>query len=99
MPSLVINIIGDASSLQRALRKAERESRTFSQKMGTRLKFAGVAAGSALASGLVIGLKRSVDAAMNAQKVLGQTQVAVRNRSEEHTSELQSLRHLVCRLL
>src|SRR5205814_6613477 len=25
--------------------------------------------------------------------------VLVRNRSEEHTSELQSLRHLVCRLL
>src|SRR5258705_9569416 len=25
--------------------------------------------------------------------------VAVGNRSEEHTSELQSLRHLVCRLL
>src|SRR5258705_1410365 len=25
--------------------------------------------------------------------------VKVRNRSEEHTSELQSLRHLVCRLL
>src|SRR5947199_5669367 len=24
---------------------------------------------------------------------------AIRNRSEEHTSELQSLRHLVCRLL
>src|SRR5262245_64196771 len=25
--------------------------------------------------------------------------VAIRTRSEEHTSELQSLRHLVCRLL
>src|ERR1035438_4501600 len=27
------------------------------------------------------------------------TRVGLRNRSEEHTSELQSLRHLVCRLL
>src|ERR1039458_4908891 len=27
------------------------------------------------------------------------TNAAVRRRSEEHTSELQSLRHLVCRLL
>src|ERR1039458_10606175 len=26
-------------------------------------------------------------------------EVALHNRSEEHTSELQSLRHLVCRLL
>src|SRR5437899_5461533 len=33
-------------------------------------------------------------------KNLGMTTLAIRNtRSEEHTSELQSLRHLVCRLL
>src|ERR1035438_312064 len=31
-----------------------------------------------------------------AQTIVG---IANRNRSEEHTSELQSLRHLVCRLL
>src|SRR5438045_2682090 len=30
---------------------------------------------------------------------MGAEVVARRNRSEEHTSELQSLRHLVCRLL
>src|SRR5262245_63340024 len=29
----------------------------------------------------------------------GKTATAMRKRSEEHTSELQSLRHLVCRLL
>jgi len=29
----------------------------------------------------------------------GYREVFARNRSEEHTSELQSLRHLVCRLL
>src|SRR5205814_5527757 len=29
----------------------------------------------------------------------GETFVVTNNRSEEHTSELQSLRHLVCRLL
>src|SRR5262245_62588283 len=32
-------------------------------------------------------------------KRLNDTQVASVDRSEEHTSELQSLRHLVCRLL
>src|SRR5437899_6283462 len=30
---------------------------------------------------------------------LGHLEPALRQRSEEHTSELQSLRHLVCRLL
>src|SRR5258705_10135958 len=29
----------------------------------------------------------------------GRLDILVNNRSEEHTSELQSLRHLVCRLL
>src|SRR5437899_6681565 len=33
------------------------------------------------------------------QEVLAEPEVVVRARSEEHTSELQSLRHLVCRLL
>src|ERR1035441_9915992 len=32
-------------------------------------------------------------------QALGKTLPAGMNRSEEHTSELQSLRHLVCRLL
>src|SRR5437899_10178785 len=43
-------------------------------------------------------------AVWNVVKVLGQISVhyigvAFADRSEEHTSELQSLRHLVCRLL
>src|SRR5262245_63235076 len=31
--------------------------------------------------------------------LIPESQVAIAKRSEEHTSELQSLRHLVCRLL
>src|SRR5262245_20558947 len=38
----------------------------------------------------VLGVARDIAKAMNGYKVV---------RSEEHTSELQSLRHLVCRLL
>src|SRR5947199_1928720 len=32
-------------------------------------------------------------------EILAAPQMSRKNRSEEHTSELQSLRHLVCRLL
>src|SRR5437899_7088995 len=47
--------------------------------------------GFAFASGLA-----AVDAVL---KLLSQGDHVVSGRSEEHTSELQSLRHLVCRLL
>src|SRR5262245_2602158 len=50
--------------------------------MSSRLKATGIAAGAALAGGLVVGLKASIDAAMDAQKVLGQTRVAVRNAGQ-----------------
>src|SRR5258705_10146619 len=45
---------------------------------------------------ICLGGRRGLDAAVGAE--LG-PRVAVAERSEEHTSELQSLRHLVCRLL
>src|SRR5437899_4061968 len=54
---------------------------------------------------LMIDGRRVFLTKVNARVVLvivaagGMTEVALRNRSEEHTSELQSLRHLVCRLL
>src|SRR5262245_63836410 len=46
--------------------------------------------------------RRSQDCASVSQKGLSLASTAacaIRKRSEEHTSELQSLRHLVCRLL
>jgi len=82
MPNLVINIIGDARSLERALRKSERDTRTFSSRIGRAAKVTGVAAGAALGTGIAVGLQRSVDAAIEAQKVLGQTRVAVRNAGQ-----------------
>src|SRR5262245_39959662 len=82
MPNLVINIVGDATSLERALRKAERSSSRFSSQVSSRLKVAGAAAGSALAGGLVVGLRKSVEASIEAQKVLAQTRVAVKNAGQ-----------------
>src|SRR5262245_60300315 len=79
---LTVRIIGDATSLQRELRKAERSTNTFSSRVGRRLTVAGAAAGAALAGGLVVGLRSSVKAAMDAQKVLAQTRVAVRSAGQ-----------------
>src|SRR5262245_64008856 len=50
------------------------------------------------------GLPAHVDAtervlACTATRVVEQASISPSSRSEEHTSELQSLRHLVCRLL
>src|ERR1039458_10409626 len=44
-------------------------------------------------------LFRSRDQALNGSNPLMLVHFPHQNRSEEHTSELQSLRHLVCRLL
>src|SRR5262245_48914574 len=77
--SLVVNIVGDARSFERALRRSDRAAQTFSRRLTRGAAVAGAAAGAALGSAAVIGIKRSLDAAMEAQKVLGQTQVAVEN--------------------
>src|SRR5258705_4728938 len=45
------------------------------------------------------GVVREVGAQVTDRKVGDRVSALMFNRSEEHTSELQSLRHLVCRLL
>src|SRR5258705_6363617 len=40
-----------------------------------------------------------VSAAATAMRIVSVSRISPTTRSEEHTSELQSLRHLVCRLL
>src|SRR5437899_11122491 len=47
---------------------------------------------------LLFGHRVSLDI-LTTKAPSGNGAIAVRMRSEEHTSELQSLRHLVCRLL
>jgi hypothetical protein len=76
---LIVEIVGDSRSLERALRRSERSASTFGGRMSARLGRAGVVAGAALGAGLVAGMQQSVKQAMEAQKVLGQTQVALKN--------------------
>src|SRR5437899_4074540 len=46
-----------------------------------------------------VDVRSQVLLARRAKEILAGAMLLVRQRSEEHTSELQSLRHLVCRLL
>src|SRR5262245_63224678 len=48
---------------------------------------------------LVVGAVDDVDQVLEREAQADRLAPPVRVRSEEHTSELQSLRHLVCRLL
>jgi hypothetical protein len=75
--------VGDSKSLERALRRSERQASTFAGRMTARLGRTGIAAGAALGAGLVAGVQQSIKQAMEAQKVLGQTRVAVRNTGLE----------------
>src|SRR5262245_54133871 len=64
----------------------------------------GVPAGARPIVGGVVGLIAAVFILVGAQTIRGTARDTLGNgigslRSEEHTSELQSLRHLVCRLL
>src|ERR1039458_10496110 len=45
------------------------------------------------------GTERAPSSRISSTRSLCNPSSAISNRSEEHTSELQSLRHLVCRLL
>src|SRR5262245_64912620 len=48
---------------------------------------------------LLLKLKKPGEAREQLERYVADAQVQGEPRSEEHTSELQSLRHLVCRLL
>src|ERR1035438_10529645 len=47
----------------------------------------------------VVGIENKNRPALNSQVLDQSSIIGAERRSEEHTSELQSLRHLVCRLL
>ncbi len=68
---VAVSIVADSSGLSRGLRKGEQDlsrfERTGAKSLG-HLKTAAMGAGAALTGGLVIGLKQSVDAAMEAEK-------------------------------
>src|SRR6266540_2388950 len=69
-PRILVEIVGDADKLTKELKKA-------GGSMSGLGKAAGVA-GAALTGGLVIGLKKSADAAMDAQRVQAQTETQLK---------------------
>ena len=59
--TLQVEIIGDASSLQRALGTAGKSTSTLGSRFASLAKYAGVAAGAAGIGALVVSLKRGFD--------------------------------------
>jgi hypothetical protein len=76
---LEVVITGDASSLQKAFGKAAIASEGFGSKLAGVGKFAAVAAGAAGIGALVVGLKRSIDTAMDHQAALAQTEAVLKS--------------------
>ena len=76
---LVVEIVGDASSLQRALGTAGVEAEGFGSKLGGVAKMAGLALGGAAVGGLALVLDKSVKAAMAAQTSEAQLNTALKN--------------------
>ncbi len=76
---LVVEIIGDASSLEKAFGKAGKESDKFSSGLRKVGKAAAFTAGGAALGGLLIGLKRGIDEFSDSQKQMAQTQAALRS--------------------
>ncbi len=65
---LIVEIIGDASSLNKALDKSTTQTKKFSTGLTSMGKAAALSAGAAGVGLLVVGLKESVDAALEAEK-------------------------------
>src|SRR6266545_5745454 len=65
-PRILVEIVGDADKLTKELKKAGGSMSGLGRAAGV--------AGAALTGGLVIGLKKSADAAMDAQRVQAQTE-------------------------
>lgn len=75
--TLKVNILGDASSLKRALGSAEKSSKTFGQKMRSGL--ATIAVGGAAVAGVGMFAKSFVDAGYESQKVTAQTEAVIKS--------------------
>ena len=75
---LEVEIVGDASSLHRALNQSTGSTNKFGGVL-SKLKYAALGAGAAVAGGLVIGLEQSVKKAIEAQAVNARLGIAFRN--------------------
>src|SRR5205823_11328495 len=82
-----------------ALEAAYREVRELDRADGDAAEGAGAEGGDRAVSTSAAVQEERAAAALISQDVAQKVSLCVRIRSEEHTSELQSLAYLVCRLL
>src|SRR5262245_13680739 len=84
MPSrkLEVEIIGDASSLNRALGSAGKSSGTLGARLGGLAKAAGLA-GVALGAAAAVGIKKSIDAASNLSEQINKANVVFGKNGQE----------------
>lgn len=75
---LEVEIVGDASSLHRALNQSTQSTSKYGSVLG-KLKTAAIGAGVAVAGGVVVGLEKSIHAAMEAEAVNARLGVAFKN--------------------
>ena len=75
---LEVEIVGDASSLHRALNQSTGSTNKFGGVL-SKLKYAALGAGAAIGTGVVVGLEKSVHAAIEAQAVHARLEVAFKN--------------------
>lgn len=75
---LEVEIVGDARSLHKALNESSNKTSRFGSVLST-LKTGAIGAGAAVAGGLVVGLEKSIHAAIEAEVVNKRLDVAFRN--------------------
>jgi hypothetical protein len=86
-PKILVEIVGDADKLTKELKKA-------GGTMSGLGKVAGVA-GAAITTGLVVGLKKSADAAIDAQKVQAQTEAQLKSLGISYSAHAKQIDSVV----
>lgn len=76
---IMVEIIGDASSLEKAFGKAEKSGRSFGGAMGKVGKVAAFTAGGAALGGLFVTLKRGTDEFVESERAAAQTTAAIKS--------------------
>lgn len=84
---LTVSILGDASSLERAFKKAGRSSDTFGSKVKRNLKFAALGAGAGGLALLGRGLVDSTKAALEAEKAQTRLESALKGANVSYAKQ------------
>jgi hypothetical protein len=98
---LMVEIIGDSASLERAFGRVGKQTETLGSKFAGMAKYAALGAGAAGIGALVVGLKGSVDAAKQAQVAQAQLEAALKSAGtsyEEHGKSIDAVIQKTSRL-